>query len=314
MIKLRRWLLLPLATAFVLAGALPASADRSVPIRGFKARDLAVQVGTSWQVSAVVGRTKGRLVLLQRGKSEYGKFRTVKRLRTGKRGRIEYTVPAPELGRSYWQLFVPATKRTYPEISYPRRVDVTDLFPKTIAGTFATSFGTESVVQAASGNLTFEFDRESSDADKVVYRASVLGMDYTATDLAADDYCQYSGGGNLVDPVLAHNRLVISRSRVDSGWAWSARIGLEGAPRAADLNFSRTCPLNGVPQTSPADYGWFGYTEDLGLMYIGDFEDAGVSEPVTQDLAVLKGTRGFALDDIDRQWSLELTGSGLAPR
>ncbi|MCU0279436.1 MAG: hypothetical protein MUE31_11175 [Candidatus Nanopelagicales bacterium] len=314
MINLRRWLLLPLAAVLVVAGAVPASADRSVPIRGFKVRDLAVQVGTSWQVSAVVGRTKGRLVLLQRGKSEYGKFTTVKRLRTGKRGRIEYTVPAPELGRWYWQLFVPATKRTYREISYPRRVDVTDLFPKTLSGAFAARFSTDRFVQQAIGNVVFTFDRESSDADKVVYRVASLGMAYSAVDYVLDDSCEYSGGGSLVDPVMAHNSLVISRSRADSGWTWSARIGLEGAPRAADLNFSRTCPLNGEPQTSGADYGWFGYTEGLGLMYLGDFEDAGVQEPVTQDLAALSGSRSFALDDIDRQWSLELTGSGLAPR
>ncbi len=282
-----------------------------MPIKGFKARDLAVQVGTSWQVSATVGRTKGRLVLLQRGTSEYGKFKTVKRLRTGKRGRIEYTVPAPELGRAYWQLFVPATKRTYPEISYSRRVDVTDLFPKTLAGTFGTRFGLEKFIQQATGNVVFTFDRESSDADKVVYRVASLSMDYNAADLEAGDYCEYSGGGNLVDPVMAHNDLVISRSRADSGWAWSARIGLEGSPRAADLNFFEAC---GGKQSTLVDYGWFGYTEGFGLMYIGEFEDTGILEPVTQDLAVLTGTRSSALDGIDRQWSLELAGRDLAPR
>lgn len=292
------------------ASVSPAAAARTVPIRKYNVKPIAVSVGTEWTGSATVGRKRGTLVLLQRGRSEDGKFTTAQRLRTGKGGRLTFTVRSPERGRWYWQLFVPPRKGYYPEMSYPKRVDVADSFPKRLSGTYSMAQVPANFSGVrATGPVTFVYDAQRSDDKSVVYAVESLGVDWRVSGTGA---CPFEGGGTLTDPLLAHGLLTIPRAQVGQGWAWTARIGLEfGFP--SPFIATRACDGDTV------DFGEvFGYVRGQGLLNLGDVSDVGGVQQVTNDLGRITGSNQYTdagyVQDVEYSWQLDLTGSELAPR
>lgn len=300
-----------LTALLLFAGAGPAVAARdSTPVRKFNPNPVALLVGTTWQGSAQIGRKRGRLALLQRSKSEYGKFSTVRRLRTGPGGKITFSVPMPERGRWFWRISVPITKRYYAELSFTKQIDVTDAFPKRISGRYNTvneALGSYSLT--ATGDVSFVIDKQETDADTVSYVAESVTVDWKVVGLGG--WCDYTGAGFLAQPVLAHARLLVERTPVAGGWPWRVRIGLEGPPAGPALNVTRVCNT-----TETFDFSEpLGYVQDAGLVNLGDETEKGGDRQATADLGVFTATGGYpAGDDRGFAWEVQLSGSDLAPR
>ncbi len=309
MILRRNWLL-PLlavvAAVLVVVGAAPAPASDSFPIRKFSLKPLAVTVGTQWTATATVGRQKGLRVLLQRSRFEDWKFATVQRARTARGGKVSFTVASPQLGRWFWRLYVPAQRGNYQEVSFSRRVDVADSFPKRLTGTYtmAQVFTGDSRLDA-SGAVTFVYDGAQTDDKNVVYAVESLGITWQVSGTGT---CPYEGGATLTDPLLAHGRLTVPRAKVGQSWVWTSRIGLEFSFPSPFIA-TRTCDAR------TGDFGeMFGYVQGMGLLNLGDVSDPGGVQQVTTDLSRITGSHQYSNGETGYSWSLDLTGEELAPR